>query len=52
MPFGKHKGQDIEDIPSDYLRWLAANCDDDQIATIADEEYTWRSDNGCHIWEN
>jgi hypothetical protein len=22
MPFGKHEGEDIEDIPTSYLRWL------------------------------
>jgi len=22
MPFGKHKGKRIEDIPEDYLEWL------------------------------
>ena len=22
LSFGKHEGEDIEDIPSDYLRWL------------------------------
>lgn len=22
MPFGKHKGEDICDIPIDYLKWL------------------------------
>jgi len=22
LPFGNHKGQDIESIPSDYLKWL------------------------------
>ena len=22
MPFGKHKGTPIEEIPNDYLRWL------------------------------
>jgi len=22
MPFGKYQGKEIEDIPSDYLRWL------------------------------
>jgi len=22
MPFGKHKGEGIEDVPSSYLEWL------------------------------
>ena len=25
--FGKYKGTDIEDLPTDYLRWLAENMD-------------------------
>lgn len=51
MPWGKHKGEDIEDIPSGYLRWLAENCQDDLIATLADDEYNEREDDGTHIWE-
>lgn len=27
MPFGKHKGEDIDDIPDDYLQWVLDNCD-------------------------
>jgi hypothetical protein len=26
MPFGKYKGELIEDIPTDYLRWLFREC--------------------------
>lgn len=26
MPFGKHKGTNIEDIPKTYLGWVAKNC--------------------------
>jgi hypothetical protein len=25
MPFGKHKGERLEDLDSGYLRWLAEN---------------------------
>lgn len=25
MPFGKHKGQRVADVPPDYLRWLLAS---------------------------
>ena len=25
LPFGKYKGQDIEDLPTSYLYWLAEN---------------------------
>jgi len=49
MPFGKYKGKDLEDIPSSYLKWLAENCENDDIATKADEEYRWRSDHRKHF---
>jgi hypothetical protein len=28
MPFGKHKGQDLRDIPQDYLCWILDNIQD------------------------
>ncbi len=27
MPFGKHKGDDVCDLPQDYLLWLVSNID-------------------------
>ena len=51
MPFGKHKGKDIGDVPSDYLLWLARDCNNKAIAIVADEEYQYREKNRCHIWE-
>ena len=48
MPWGKHRGKFIDDLPSSYLRWLAENCDDDAICEAADEEYTWRTDHNAH----
>ena len=27
MPFGKHRGEDIEDVPSDYLQWFLTGVD-------------------------
>lgn len=26
MPFGKHKGEPVEDLPTDYIEWLLAEC--------------------------
>lgn len=28
MPFGKHKGKPLTDVPSDYLLWVYENKDD------------------------
>jgi len=27
MPFGKHRGEPIEDLPTDYIEWLLENCE-------------------------
>lgn len=27
MPFGKHKGTPLEDVPEDYLVWVLDNCE-------------------------
>lgn len=27
MPFGKHRGQYIGDLPEDYITWVIENCD-------------------------
>ncbi len=42
IPFGKYTGLEIEEIPSSYLKWLAENCDDDEIVEEAETEYEWR----------
>lgn len=48
MPWGKHKGQLIVELPSSYLRWLAENCNDETICQAADEEYRYRDDHNDH----
>lgn len=48
MPWGKHKGTDIEELPSSYLKWLAGNCDDDDICEAADKEWQYREDHREH----
>jgi hypothetical protein len=49
--FGKHKGKAIGEIPSGYLKWLANNADDDEIAEAADQEYDWRTTHNQHQWD-
>ena len=49
MPWGEHKGEYIDALPSSYLYWLAGNCDwDEKIQEAADEEWYWREDNNEH----
>jgi uncharacterized protein (DUF3820 family) len=37
MPFGKHKGQHLEDIPKKYLRWVRKNLDlDSRLGSAID----------------
>lgn len=52
MPWGKHRGKDIEDVPSDYLKWLAENCDNEPLAVAADEEWDFRERTNTHIYED
>ncbi|KKM79221.1 hypothetical protein LCGC14_1352090 [marine sediment metagenome] len=52
MPFGKHRGEKIEDLPSDYLRWMKNEMDDEELKEAAEEEYSQREDEGTHFWSN
>ena len=27
MPFGKYRGDDLMDLPEDYIEWVLENCD-------------------------
>jgi len=53
MPYGNHKDEEIEDLPSDYLGWIAENWDensiiDEEICRLADEEFQYRTKYNCH----
>ena len=52
MPYGTYRGRTMDLIPSGYLKWLATNFEDDEIASAADEEYRWRTDNNGHWYED
>jgi len=45
MPFGKYKGDQIEDIPSPYLQWALENLDLDE-ALIEEMENQLRARRG------
>lgn len=45
MPFGKHKGEQIEDLPDSYLRWMAENLQGD-LAQEAETQLQLREGRG------
>lgn len=49
MPSGKFRGKDMSEIPSPYLRWVAENWKEDEIAEAADKEYAYREIWGKHF---
>ena len=50
MPFGAHKGEWLHNLPSNYLFYLAVNCDwNDTVQNAADEEWQYRDKYNCHI---
>ena len=47
MPFGKHKGEPIEDLPTEYLVWLADNLTDKpDLVAEAERQLQMRSGKG------
>lgn len=42
--FGKHKGQRIKDIPTDYLRWMSGESFDWKLKKAVNEELARRED--------
>jgi len=47
MPFGKHKGEQIEDLPTDYLVWMVENLTDKpELADEAENQLKMRSGRG------
>jgi uncharacterized protein (DUF3820 family) len=51
MPFGKYEDQDIEDVPSSYLLWLAEECDREDVRRAADKEHIFREKHDTHFEE-
>lgn len=54
MPFGKHKGESIADLPSSYLRWLAEQdwfeSRYEHLLEVVQHELDWRGETNQH-WE-
>ena len=42
MPFGKHQGEDIEDLPISYVKWCLENLDlDDWLEEELKDVVSW-----------
>ena len=50
MPRGKFQGEELEQIPSDYLFWVSTDWDE-PYATEADKEYREREQCGEHFYK-
>lgn len=37
MPFGKYRGQPLDDLPTDYLEWCVQELDQDRNGTLIEE---------------
>ena len=47
MPFGKYRGQPIEDVPTDYLVWLCENIKgNDALLQEAENQMAMREGRG------
>lgn len=47
MPFGRYKGEDMEDLPTSYLYWLAENLESHpQIQQEAENQLKLREGHG------
>jgi hypothetical protein len=45
MPFGKHRGRELIDLPTGYLRWLVRECNlDDELDRSVRAELARRGD--------
>ena len=51
MPFGKYKGRKVEDLPSNYLKWMIENIADEELQQAAYMEYRVRTHYTKHFYE-
>lgn len=52
ISFGKYKGKNLEDIPSDYLKWIINKCKcSDELIEACEEEYEFRNNWNKHFYE-
>jgi len=47
--FGKYHGYKIEEIPSNYLKWMSETLKEGKLSIAADEEWNFREKYNCHF---
>jgi len=47
----KYKFRLLQDLPSNFLKWIAENCNKKNVAEDADAEWRFREKHNCHIEE-
>jgi uncharacterized protein (DUF3820 family) len=53
IQFGTYIGKDLEDIPSDYLKWIVKDVKtDDELVEEAEKELEFRDKWGTHFYRN
>lgn len=43
-PFGQHIGKLIDDVPTDYLKWVVMNLEDVKGSTISVKEFVMQAE--------
>jgi hypothetical protein len=54
MPFGRHRGKLLRDLPTEYLNWLVLECNDlrPRLRMAVQAELERRADNiGPAVWD-
>jgi uncharacterized protein (DUF3820 family) len=51
MPWGVLKGEEIENLSSDYLEWLCFKSEDINLFPVVFAEYMIREHFDEHLWE-
>jgi len=49
IDFGQYKGIDLEDIPTDYLRWVVKQAMDENLLEAAEGELEYRDNYNLHF---
>lgn len=48
MPFGEYKDRTMREIPSNYLRWIMEDVENEKLRTHAEIEFLRRTDENDH----